>query len=1040
MINRIIEFSLKNKFLIIMVFLLLMFLSIIYLPRLPVDAIPDIGENQVIVYADWPGRSPKDVEDQLTYPLTTALLGIPGVKTVRGNSMFGFSLVNIIFKDGVEFYWARTRVLEKLNLAEKELPEGVIPVLGPDASPLGQVFWYTVEGDGYSLGELRSIQDWFIRYQLTAVDGVSEVATVGGHVKQYQIDIDPNKLLSYKIPLSKVIMAVKMANRDVGAQVLEENGMEYIIRSVGFIKSIKDIENIVIGTSGEGGTPVFIRNVARVNLGPDFRRNVLDNSGREVVGGVVLQRYMENPRMVITKLKEKIKAISPGLPKGVKIIPFYDRTKLVDRSVMNLVITIILQIIITVLVILFFLAEYRSSFAVSIVMPAAVLITMPLLYIFKVSPNIMSLGGIAIAIGVVVDAGIVVVENIFSHLNRYKEGSEKGTQRKIPIEVYIDAVKEVAGPIFFTMVIIIVAFTNVYFLEGQAGKLFKPLAYAKNFVMATAAVVSITLIPVVAMLLVRPARKGSRSLKMSEKVNSSLNKIYMPSLKWVLNNKVKFLIISFSVLVLSFLLLFTVESEFMPPLDEGDILFMPVLLPGASISEVKHVLSVQDKIIKTFPEVESVVGKAGRAETATDPAPLSMIETIIQLKKEKYWRKGMTKSKLLKEMDEALRIPGVANIWTQPIRNRIDMLATGIQTPIGVKIFGNDLEELERIAIEVEGVVKTVEGNKSPYAERIGNKPYIEIRIDREAAARYGVNIEDVNNVIMTAIGGMNLTRTVEGRQRNPVRVRYLREYRGSLESIKRVLVPSSSGSQVPLVQLAEIKKVPGPAKISTENGLPYVRVFINVDTDTRGILDFVDDAKFKVSEKVNLPSGYFIVWSGQYEYELKTRKRLLLITPITIVVIFLLLYLRFRSYGAAFAILSALPFGFIGGIILQFILGVKSSTAVTIGYIALFGVAVEDGVVLTEFLIRKAKEKRDLIKSVLEAGSLRVRAIVMTTATTVIALLPVLLSSGSGSEIMRPIAIPTFGGMITATLSNLYLLPVLFVLFKNKKTGLVPE
>ncbi len=1031
MINKLVEWSLNNRFLVLGIFLAAFIASLLTLRKLPIDAIPNIGENQVIVYADWPGRSPKDVEDQVTYPLTTSLLGIPGVKAVRGNSMFGFSIVNIIFKDNVELYWARTRILEKLNLAQKDLPDDAVPLLGPDASPLDQIFWYTIEGEGHSLAELRTIQDYYVKYQLNAVPGVSEVASVGGYVKQYQIQIDPNKLLNHNIPLSHVIMQVKKANQDVGAQVIEENSQEFIIRSKGFIKSIKDIENIVIGT--KNGVPIFIRNVGVVTLGPDFRRNALDKMGKEVVGGVVIQRYGENPREVINRVKKKIVELKTGFPKGVKIVPFYDRTKLVDRSIMNLGVTIVLQILITILVVVLFLKDARASIAVSIVLPVAVVITMPILLLFKVSPNIMSLGGIAIAIGVIVDAGIVVVENIFSHVQSYQKSH---MDQKIPLSVYVDAVKEVASPIFYTMIIIVVAFLNVYLLDGQAGKLFKPLAYSKNIVMGMSAFISVSLIPVVAVLLVRPRKdkKKVRNNIIIKDDESWLQRVYTRSLEKVLQKKGIFIIIVSIILGASLLTMSFMEKEFMPPLDEGDILFMPVLLPGANISEVKHVLAKQDQILASFPEVESAVGKSGRAETSTDPAPIAMIETIIQLKPKKEWRKGMTKQKLLKEMNEALAIPGVANIWTQPIRNRIDMLSTGIQTPIGIKVFGQDMKTLEKLAIEIESVIKTVEGNRNPYAERIGNKPYIEIEVNREEAARYGININDVNMIVMTAIGGMNITRVVEGTERNPLNIKYLKEFRGDVDMIKRTLIPTITGGQIPLVQIAKVEKTLGPAKISTENGVPYVRVFVNLDTEKRGILDFVDDAKAAVAQKVKFPPGYFPVWSGQYEYEISTRKKLLVILPITVLVIFVLLYMKFKSGWYVTAMLLALPFGLIGGIGLQFLLAVKMSTAVKIGYIALMGVAVEDGVVFLEFLVHNLRTGDGLIPSVIESGRNRVRAIIMTTLTTIIALLPVLISQGSGSELMLPIAVPTFGGMITATLANLYVLPVLFTIIQEKR------
>ena len=1039
MINKIIEYSLRNKFLIIALFILMIGWGYWALDRTPIDAIPDIGENQQIVFVDWPGRSPKDIEDQVIYPLSVNLMGIPGMKVIRSNSMFSFGMVNIIFKEGVDFYWSRTRILERLNLAQRDLPEGVIPQLGPDATALGQVFWYTVENgyycpdhpklryqepgkcpeDGkelvlsdYNLGELRSLQDWYIRYQLNSAEGISEVATVGGFVRQYQIDVDPHKLLAFNVSLHHMFDAVRRSNVDVGAKVIEEGGAEFIVRGLGFIKSVEDIENIVIGS--REGVPIYIKNVGEVTIGPDFRRGALDKEGAEVTGGVVLMRYGENPLKAIEAVKTKIEEITPGLPPGVQVVSFYDRTELINRATDNLKKTLLEEITVAVIIILLFLAHFRSSLIVSIILPVGVLIAFLIMFYLKIPSNIMSLGGIAISIGVMVDAGIVMTENISRHL---------ASSRERKLSTVIMASKEVGSAIFFAILIIVVAFIPVFSLRGQAGKLFSPLAFTKTFAMFGSAVLAITLIPVLSALLL----KGKIRLPEKNLLTRILMRLYEPVLRFSLKNKIIVLLIALILLGASYFPLSKIRSEFMPPLDEGDLLFMPVLLPGASLTQVMEVMKKQDMILKSFPEVENVVGKLGRAESPTDPAPVGMIETIVKLKPKKLWREGMTRQKLINDMDNALKIPGVSNIWTQPIRNRIDMLATGIQTPIGVKVFGEDLKTIEQIGINIESILKEIPGSRNPYAERIGNKPYIEIEINREEAARYGVKVGDIQHLIMTAIGGMNITTTVEGRERYPVRIRYMRELRDSFEALERIFVPTPGGVQIPLSQLAAIKKVEGPAKIAGENTLPYVRVFVDVNTDEVGVVDFVNQAQKIVRENLDLPPGYYISWSGQYEYEMQARKRLMMVVPICIFIIFLLLYIKFKRFSAAIILIFSLPFAFIGGVWLQFILGFKFSTAVWVGYIALFGVAVEAGVVMMDFLVEHTRKGGDVVENVVQAGLLRVRPIVMTTATTILALIPILISTGTGAEIMKPIATPTVGGMVTATVLNLIIVPVIF-------------
>ncbi|MFH1905260.1 MAG: CusA/CzcA family heavy metal efflux RND transporter [bacterium] len=1039
MINKIIESCLKNRFLVIAAFALLIVWGFSSMKNTPIDAIPDIGELQVIVYADWPGRSPKDVEDQVIYPLTTGLMGTPEVKVVRSTSAFGFGLVNMIFKEGTDFYWARTRVLERLDFAKKDVPKDVSITLGPDATALGQIFWYTVEGDGYDLVKLRSIHDWYIRYQLNAVEGVSEVASVGGYVKQYQIDIDPNKLLAHNIKIHEVISAVQKSNIDVGAKVFEEGGVEFIVRGLGFIKSVSDIENIVVAV--KAGTPIYVKNLSTVTIGPDFRRGALDKAGKEVTGGVILMRYGENPLKVIERIKEKIEELSVGLPKGVKIVPFYDRTSLILRAIGTLKSALTQEIIITVFVIIVFLLHFWGSVVISIVLPIGVLIAFIFMRQFGVDANIMSLGGIAIAIGVMVDSGCVLVENIYRKLaTRQKETGVSRLTSEERLNTCIEGAQEVGKPVFFALLTTVVGFMPVFVLTGQAGKLFRPLAFTKTFAMVGAAVIALTLLPTLCYYLLRGRLRDASE----NKTTRILHKGYNPIIGWSLKHKKIVILISLAVIIVGLLCASLMKQEFMPPLNEGDLLFMPVLLPGASLTQVMEVMRKQDIIIKKLPEVEWVVGKLGRAETSTDPAPVVMIETMIHLKDKKFWRKGMMREKLISEIQEKTRMPGVSPIMTQPIRNRIDMLATGIQTPVGIKVFGSDLNKIVEIATQIEKIVAKVEGAVSPYAERISNRPYFEIDIDREQAARYGVKVGDIQHIIMTAIGGMNLTTTVEGRERYPVRIRYLRELRDSPEALNRIFVSTPNGEHIPLAQLAKLKKVLGPAVVNSENTLTYARVFVNVNQEKVGLIDFVHNAQAAVKEKITsgelkLPSQYFISWSGQFESEMESRKRLIPSLIIALSIIMLLLYMAFKNFGALFILSTGIPVSLMGGIILLFLLGFKFSTAVWVGFIALFGVATDNAVVLLSTLDDLFKKKvpktiEDIRQTVIAGGLLRVRPAMMTTVTTILALMPIMLSTGTGSEIMKPMASPTVGGLITATLSNLILVPVLYCWIKERQ------
>ncbi|MEO0223767.1 MAG: CusA/CzcA family heavy metal efflux RND transporter [candidate division WOR-3 bacterium] len=1025
MINKLIDWCLKNRFVVLVFTGVVILWGMYAINRVPVDAIPDIGENQQIIFVDWTGRDAQTIEDQITYPLTTRLFGIPGVKTVRASSAFGFSMVYVIFHDWVDFYWARSRILEKLQQAQEFLPSGVTPVLGPDATGLGQVFWYTVEGDGYNLQELRTLQDWYIRYQLNSVDGVSEVASVGGFVKQYQIDIDPNKLLIYGVRLGDVFNAVRNSNIDVGAKVIEKGGMEFIIRGVGFIKKVEDIENIVVGSYN--GTPVYIRNIAKVHLGPEFRRGVLDKAGKEVVGGVVIVRYKENPLSVIKRVKQRIKEIELGLPKGVRIVPFYDRTELIKRTINTLRDTLILEIVITIITVIIFINHFRTSLIISFTLPLAVLISFIVMYYLKIDSNIMSLSGIAIAIGTLVDMGIVMSENSYRHL--VLDGGKRPR-----LEVIFEAAKEVGPAVITAILTTVVSFLPVFALEAQEGKLFKPLAYTKTFALLASVFIALTLTPVLCFYLLR-----GKLIPVEEAPFSKfLVKYYEKILRWVLANRIKFLSIPIIILIISVIILTRIGREFMPPLDEGSILFMPVVSPAVSLTEAHRIMQIQDKIISSFPEVESVVGKLGRAETATDPAPIEMFETIINLKPKKFWRKGMTKEKLIHEMDAALKFPGVANIWTQPIVNRIDMLATGIRTPVGVKIFGSDLKKLEQIAEEIKNIVKEVKGAEDVYAEKITGKPYLEIILNRQQIARYGLTIRDVQDVIEMAIGGENLTTTVEGRERYPVRVRYLRELRDSPEKIRRILVPTPAGPHVPLGQIAEIRLVEGPAMINSENGL--LRAYVLMNVRGRDLVGFVKEASRLVAKKMagKLPQGYFIQWSGQFENYVRATKKLRILIPLSLLINYMLIFMNFKSHRKSLTIFTAIPVTLAGGVLLLAIYGYNFSVAVWVGFIALFGIAVDDGVLITTYLDqvfaeRKPKTKNEVIEATVYAGKARIRPAFMTTITTILALLPIFLFGGTGKEVMRPMAIPSFGGMIIEMITW-FVVPTIYSWLEERK------
>ena len=1025
MINWLIEWSIKNRVIVLIAYLGIAVAGYWALTRTPIDAIPDLSENQVIVFTDWAGRSPKEVEDQVTYPLVTNLQGLPGVRTVRASSAFSFSMVSVIFEDDVELYWARTRILERLNLVQRQLPEGVTPTLGPDASGVGQVYWYTLESDRHSLRDLRTLQDWFVRYQLNSVPGIAEVATVGGYVQQYQIDVDPNKLRAYNIPLSTVIEAVERSNNNVGGNVVEQAGEWAVVRGIGLVESVADVENIVIGSSN--GTPVYVRNIAEVKLGNAFRTGSLDKNGTEAVGGVVIMRYGVSALEAIEAVKQKIEEIKPGLPEGVSIVPFYDRTQLINRTADTLKYALAEEFILVTLVNLLFLAHFRSIFIVTVPLPLAALVSFLFMYFWGVSSNIMSLAGIAIAVSDLVDSGIVVTENAYRAIEQ--EGGDL-TNRERVWEIVKEATKMIGRPIFSSTAIIIVAFFPVFALTGQEGKMFHPLAYTKTFAMIAAAFMAVTLVPVLCGFLL----KGNLKPEEANPIMRFLRGVYKPLLEKALRNRVATVALAGLFFIGAMWAATQIGSEFMPPLNEGDLMYMPVTDPGISLDEATRIMSKQDEIIVGFPEVAWAVGKAGRAETSTDPSPINMNETVIHLKPESEWRDGMTREKLVSEMDAALRMPGVTNIWTQPIINRIEMLATGIRSQVGIKIFGNDLDTLERVSREIADVVRSIPGAADVYPEQIGGAPYIDIDIDRQAAARYGIDVLTIQDVIEKGIGETNLTTTIEGRNRFPIRVRYAPEFRATPEAISQIPIASPTGAPIPLSQLAQIRTVDGPSMIQSENGLLRGTVLLSVRG--RDIVSFVDEADAAIKSSLQMPAGYYFNWSGQYENQQRARERLLIVVPIVILIIFFTLYLTYHSFLEAAHVLLAVPFALTGGFYLLWMLDYNFSVAVWVGFIALFGAAVQTGIVMVVYLEEAVARKRaelgtldreTLLEAVTEGALLRLRPKVMTVTTIVAGLLPIMWSTGAGSEVMRPLAAPVFGGMVSSLVHVLIVTPVIF-------------
>ena len=1030
MLDRVIEWSLRNQFLIVVAALAAIGGGIWAVKEIRLDAIPDLSDVQVIVYTEYPGQAPKVVEDQITYPLTTKMLSVPFAKVVRGYSFFGYSFVYVIFEDGTDLYWARSRVLEYLSSLASQLPRGVAPQLGPDATGVGWAFMYVLNSDERSLAELRSLQDWYLKYGLTAVDGVSEVASIGGFVRQYQVEVDPVRLRAYGITVGMVKMAIQRSNNDVGGRVVEMSEKEYMVRGLGYVKTVKDLEQVVLGV-GAGGTPVLLKDVGHVTIGPEIRRGAADWNGEgETVGGVVVVRAGADTLSTIGRVKEKLAELQQGMPDDVTISIAYDRTGLIDRSIETLTHTLIEESIIVALVCIFFLFHLRSAFVAIVSIPLSILMAFTVMKLQGLGANIMSLGGIAISIGVLVDAAIIMVENAHKH---YEEWQGKRSH----FDIILKSAQEVGPTLFFTLLVITVSFMPVFTLQAQEGRLFKPLAFTKTYALAASSLLAITVIPVLMFWFVR----GKIHSEEHHPVSRLLRALYTPLLRLALRFRWLVIVAAILMVVSIAIPIGEIGSEFMPPLWEGDLLYMPTTFPGISITKAKEILQQTDKVIRSFPEVESVFGKVGRAETATDPAPLSMIETTIILKDPSEWRPGMTKEKLVEEMDRAVKFPGLTNAWTMPIKTRIDMLSTGIKTPVGVKIAGPDLQVLEGLGKQVEAIVKGLPGTLSAYAERVMGGNYLDFKIDRTAAARYGLNVGDVQDVVQSAIGGMNVSYTVEGLERYPINVRYPRELRDDAERLQEILVATPMGLQVPLGQLATIDVHQGPPGIKSENARPNAWVYV----DLRGIDvgTWVERAKTEVSSKVTLPPGYTIFWSGQYEYMQRAKQRLLLIVPITLFLVFLILYLNTKSLTKTAIVLLAVPFSLVGAVWLLAFLGYNWSVAVWVGLIALAGLDAETGVVMLLYLDlafdRALAEGRmatfaDLAEAVEHGAVQRIRPKMMTVAAILLSLVPILWARGTGDDVMRRIAAPMVGGVITSFLGELLVYPSIYFVWRSLK------
>jgi Cu(I)/Ag(I) efflux system membrane protein CusA/SilA len=1042
-IERVIDLALRNRMLVLLGVFFLVSLGIWAVRTTALDAIPDLSDVQVIVFTEYPGQAPQVVEDQVTYPLTTALLATPGASVVRGYSFFGLSFVYIIFDDGTDLYWARSRVLEYLNYVSGRLPQGVTPTLGPDATGVGWVFEYAlVDRSGeHDLAELRSIQDWYLRYPLQTVPGVAEVASIGGYVKQYQVQVDPNALVAYKVPLTRVRNAIMRSNRDVGGRLVEISETEYMVRGKGYIRSIEDIQSISVGIDDKG-TPIRIQDIAQVQVGPELRRGAADLNGEgEVAGGVVIMRYGENALSTIAGVRAKLQQLEAGLPEGVEIVTVYDRGALIERAVDNLSSTLLLQFVLVAAISAVFLLHVRSAGVAIVAVPVGILMAFIAMRLQGINANIMSLGGIAIAIGAMVDGPIVMIENAHKHLAIAREEFGERLDSQQRWHAIGKAAREVGPALFFSLLVVVVSYFAIFTLEAQEGRLFKPLAFTSSYSMAAAAILAIVLVPILTGYLVRGRVRSESDNPLSRIIHALHAPLLRVLLRW---RKIAILVVA-GLLVLTVYPLSRLGTEFMPPLDEGDILYMPTTFPGVSITKAKELLQQTDKILRTFPEVESVFGKVGRAETATDPAPLSMLETIVRLKERESWPDPQkTTQELMREMDAAIKFPGLANAWTMPIKTRIDMLSTGIKTPVGIKISGPDLEVLQEISGNIEVIMKSIPDTLSAFGDRAVGGYFLDFDIDRDRVARHGLTVGDVQDVIMSAIGGMQITETVEGLERYPVNIRYPRDLRDDPEQLGRVLIPTPYGAQIPLGQLATVELRRGAPVIKSEGGRPNAWVYVDIRTSDVG--GFVREAQQVLEDNLELPAGYAISWSGQFEYMERAASRLRVVIPATLLLIFLLLYLNFSNLAAPAVVMSSVPFALIGGFWLVYWLGFNISVAVAVGFIALAGVAVETGVLVLTFIDEAVNERRaakrelqdlsgepprldmdEIIAAVHEGTAGRVRPVIMTATSTIVGLLPVMLSSGTGSDVMRRIAAPMVGGMLTTTILCLLIVPVIY-------------
>jgi Cu(I)/Ag(I) efflux system membrane protein CusA/SilA len=1067
MLEKLIDSSIRNKFMVVLLTLFVILAGGYSLFKTPIDAIPDLSDVQVIIFTEFPGQAPQVVEDQVTYPLTTQMLAVPGAKVVRGYSFFGFSFVYIIFEEGTDIYWARSRVLEYLNYASGKLPKGVTPSLGPDATGVGWVYEYALISDGKTdLQQLRSLQDWFLRYELTAVEGVSEVASIGGYVKQYQVSVDPVRLLAYHITIAQIKMAIQRSNNDVGGRLIEMAETEYMIRGKGYIQSKEDLENVVVGTDNKG-TPILVRDLAEVKIGPELRRGVTELNGEgEAVGGIVVMRFGENALATIERVKEKLEQLKAGLPDGVEIVPVYDRSALIERAVDNLKEKLIEESIVVALVTALFLFHLPSALVAIFTLPVALLMAFIVMHAQGINANIMSLGGIAIAIGAMIDAAIIMIENAHKHLER-----DQG--KKPHWQIIRDSAVEVGPTLFYSLLLITVSFIPVFALQEQSGRLFKPLAYTKTYSMAAAAILSVTLVPVLMVWFIR----GKIKAEHENPINRFLIRVYHPVVDFVLKWRKSVLLVALLLILSIAWPLSRMGSEFMPPLYEGDLLYMPTTLPGISINKARELLQQTDKIIKTFPEVHHVFGKIGRAETATDPAPLSMIETTIMLKPEEEWRKvpverfytnwpnwtgwvqaplewiwpeerTINVEELKEQLNNAIQFPGLTNAWTMPIKTRIDMLSTGIKTPVGIKIMGPDLQTLSDIGEEIEALVRTVPGTLSAFSERVTGGNYLDFVIDREAAARYGLTIGEVQDIIQSAIGGMNVTTTVEGLERYPVNIRYQRDYRNDLQSLERVLVPLKDGSHIPISQVADIVIQKGPPSIKSENARRTAWIYVDIKGIDLGT--YVKRAQQAVAESIELPPGYSIVWSGQFESMQAAKKRFIVIIPLTLLLIFVILYLNTKSLVKTGIVLLAVPFSLVGAFWFLYLLDYNTSVAVWVGVIALAGLDAETGVVMLLYLDLSHKlwgdkgrllTRGDLRQAIHHGAVKRIRPKIMTISVIIAGLLPIMWSHGAGGDVMKRIAAPMVGGVVTSGIMELMVYPVIYYIWRGRKldASLVP-